>query len=210
MFRLIWREIEDRIVYFVIAIILAAAIGGMTFYGMSFWHDPDKKILVAVGFVIPVLTAAVFCGMGAGQIYSDRNKKILAFLSTLAVTRQQMFAAKLFVGTLAIGILFVPVAVMAEIWIAMFLPSMNIYRHVAHDYLLGAFFINLAGYSIGLVTGWNNSKVMPTLGGVFLALLLWNVVIIKGLKPGDLLVVVVPFIISCWMIAWRKFMTASF
>jgi len=208
MLKLIVREIDDNIIYFIIALILLAIIAGFMFYP-PFASLVKYRIASIITVAALIISAILFSGMGANQIYADKNKKVLAFLSTLAVTRPMIFTAKLISGLLAIASLFVPVFIVSRIWVSISF-SLAPYKSVMNDYFLAAFLLNVVGYSIGLITGWVNGKIIPILGGLLLTLFLYGIIIIKGIGPGDLLGVLVPFILSCWIIAWRKFKNASF
>ena len=69
-------------------------------------NDTDAIIIVLV--VNAVCGIFIFCGLGAAQMYWDRMKKISALLTTLPVTRNKIFAARITAGILAVVIGFLP------------------------------------------------------------------------------------------------------
>ncbi|MCD4830977.1 MAG: hypothetical protein K8R02_04100 [Anaerohalosphaeraceae bacterium] len=210
MLRLIIREINDRILHFAIVIGLASAIVVMMLFstiGSTSGQEVRLEGFTLVGLVICVV---IFYGFGFAQIQSDRNKKVFAFLSTLAVTRGMMFLSKVIAGLVTIAVFFIPVSIAIQFVIRRYMSPMSIQSLAVTDMLWSVFFISLTAYGLGLVVGWGNGKIIPTLGGLFLTLLFYSIVVIKGIHLGDLLPVVAPVIISCFVIAYRKFMAASF
>src|SRR4030042_5849052 len=117
MLILIKREIYDHVVYFIGAFILSA-IFIMISIPAAINYDPDIPLLNPVALILPIILLPIillltigFAGMGVSQMYTDKNRGISAFLSTLPVTRDQILTAKIVAGVLAILTLFVPLAI---------------------------------------------------------------------------------------------------
>ena len=71
--------------------------------------------------------------MGSAQMYTDKNKKISAFISTLATTRRRILIARIVTGLLAILILLVPIAVTAQTLMRLLGPPIPLYAGVVRD-----------------------------------------------------------------------------
>ena len=213
MLTLIKREIEDNLVYFIIAVILAAifiAIGiSMAYHSES--GDMNATINRFLRGVSPLLTiwcTLGFCAMGVSQMRTDRTKKISSFLLTLPVTRRRILIARIITGILVILVVFVPVIVMNAILLQRFGHLTPPDNELFFDIFIVAFLISFACYCIGLHDGWNSGKVVPILGSLLLTLIFIPLVIIKGINP-QALVILSLFIAALLIRTWQKFMTTS-
>jgi len=210
MFALIKKEIEDCIAYYIIAAIIVTIM--VLIFARIRVPEIPIGVITFTWFVLPIImtiTSVFFCGMGVGQIYPDRNRKSLAFVATLSTTRTRIFLSKIFAGTICIVLMFTAVFIAAQVWLKTYLDIL-VYHLLVRDALATAFFVNLAGYSFGLMHGFSDRRIIPTLGACGLAMLFCSIVISKGIKPADTLIVIVPFAISCVFIAWRRFKRAVF
>ena len=61
--------------------------------------DVPSVMYNVFGFLIPYMSIA-YAILGVTQVYSDREKKVFSFLSTLTTTRRQILTAKLITGLL--------------------------------------------------------------------------------------------------------------
>jgi len=208
MLTLIRREIRDHIIYFIAAVIFSAIqVGLLTAAAYSFTRLESG---VYFGLTTPVIMVLVlgFAGMGVSQMYTDKNRKISAFLSALPVTRDRIFTAKVITGVLAILTALAPVAIAAVVWAGREGGSKLAFGGLMADIFTTAFLMALACYCIGLLTGWTTSKLTPSLGGLGLTGLLVSVIIIKGfgLHINLLLVLIIAASLTR---AWRKYMSTS-
>jgi ABC-type transport system involved in multi-copper enzyme maturation permease subunit len=216
MLTLIKREIEDNIVHFIVAVILAAiiiAIGiSMAYRSESGGMDAIDRFLQDVLLLLAISLLAIWCtllcGMGVGQMYTDRTKKISSFLLTLPVTRRRILIARVIAGILAILLVLVPVTVTVLVLLQRFGPPIPFYNNLVFRIFIAAFLVSFACYCIGLHGGWNSGKVAPTLGSLFLALIFIPLVIIKGISP-QVFVILLLFIAALLIRTWQKFMTTS-
>jgi hypothetical protein len=216
MFTLIKREIEDHIVYFMGAAFVSAFLAVLSIFIVF------EDTLVASGaFVLPSITGPIvvaaivvmvgLCGMGVSQMYTDRSRRISAFLSTLPVTRGQILAARIIVGILAILTLLLPLVVTAVVLTGLFSPPVPIhsgYSGFIFDIFVVTFLMSFACYCIGLQTGWTSSRVTPTLGGMALTSLLVPLILVKGFGL-HVVVILLLFIIASLVRTWHRFMSTS-
>jgi hypothetical protein len=218
MFTLIKREIEDHLVYLIGAGIVSAILAVLSIL-IVFEDNP-----VAPGvFFFPLIPVAIvvmvgLCGMGVSQMYTDRNRRVSAFLCGLPVTRGQILAAKIVTGILAILTFFVPLTITAVILLRLFVqaiplpippePIYSVYSGFIFDIFITAFLMSFACYCLGLQTGWTSSRITPTLGGVFLAFVLVPLIIVKGFGL-HIVVFLVLFIIASLVRTWHRFVSTS-
>jgi hypothetical protein len=166
--------------------------------------------LFSVGIGVPIIAIVVIgiCGLGVTQMYLDRNRKISAFLSTLAVSRGRILLAKIITGILVILTLLLPVAVAAEVLFRLFVPPVLIYPGIVFEVFITVFLMAFACYCIGLQTGWTSGRVAPTLGGIVLALIFIPLILIKGIGL-QIVVILVLFIAASLIRVRHTFMTTS-
>jgi len=212
MFTLILREIEDNWVFFVAAALLACAFSFLIGWQMYYINGNSSEALIIMFIANAFCGIFVFCGLGASQMYWDKMKKISALLTTLPVTRNQIFTARITVGLLAVVIGFVPVVITTTVVSNLIETSST--NNFGPSYGLSAgiwipiFLLCIATYCIGLQAGWTSSKIVPTLGSLFLSLILVGVIGIKGFEL-DAYLILIPFIACCVFRAWRTFSTAA-
>jgi hypothetical protein len=180
MFILIKREIEDHLIYFIGAGIVSAILAVLSIL-VVFEDAPVAPDF----FVFPLIPAAIvvmvgLCGMGVSQMYTDRSRRISAFLSTLPVTRDQLLAARIITGILAILTFLMPLTITAVVLHSLFSPPIPMYPGLIFDLFIVIFLMSIACYCLGLQTGWTSSKVTPTLGGMALTLVLFTLILVKG------------------------------
>ena len=180
-----------------------------TVYGMQ--HMPPvgiPSIMYGVFwmpiFILPFISA----GMGAQQMYSDRSKKISAFLCTLATSRSRILTARIIVGTSQFLLVLMAMVITDVLLLARF-PSL-----VPFDvtFLIMLFItaatINLACYSIGLLIGFSANRFLPILGSILLVATLITLVIVKGFGlQSNLMLLVVA--VAAMFRTWQKYATTS-
>ena len=208
MFTLIKREIEDHLVYF-IGVGIVSAILTIISILIVFEDNPVGPDV----FFFPLILAAIvvmvgLCGMGVSQMYTDRSRRISAFLSTLPVSRDQILAARIIVGILAILTFLVPLTITAVVLLRLFAPPVPMYSGLISDIFIVTFLMSFACYCIGLQTGWTSSKVTPTLGGLTLTCILVTLILVKGFGL-HIVVILLLFIIASLVCTWHKFASTS-
>jgi len=212
MFALIKREIQDNIAYFVGAAIFSTVFIIIS-VSLTNRKGNEEPPLFAIGLGTPVATIVIlgFCAMGASQMYTDKNRKISALLSTLAVSRSRILLARIVTGILAILTLFLPLAVTAGVLSHLSNPPnppIPMYPGIVLETFTISFLMAFACYCLGLLTGWNSSKITPTLGGIVLTCILVSLILIKGFGL-HIVVILVLFIVASLLRTWHTFMSTS-
>jgi hypothetical protein len=212
MFTLIIREIQDNWVFFVLVLILTCCFSFAVGWEMYFINGMQLMPITVMLTINALCGLLIFCGFGASQMYWDRMKRISSLLTTLPVTRNQIFTARVAAGLLAISIGFLPTVATIMVMSNLIEPSSAnnpgpVYGLTAGIWVL-LFLLCFAGYCIGLQTGWTSNKIIPTLGALLLSLILTGVIWIKGFELGAYLILV-PFIACCLFLAWRTYSTTG-
>jgi ABC-type transport system involved in multi-copper enzyme maturation permease subunit len=208
MLTLIKREIEDNRAFFIGTLNLAV-IFSVLFFWLLYYGEKDDGPFIAVPIWNAILGMLIFCGMGAAQMYWDRMKKISALLATLAVSRNQIFAARIIAGFLLVIVGLIP---LAEITItAAFTkspePSHSV-RLLYPEVSIPVFLLGFACYCIGLQAGWTSNKIIPTLGALGLICILITIILIKGFG-WEIYAILIVLIAACIIRAWYKFSKAA-
>jgi len=217
MFTLIKREIEDHIAYFIGAVILSGILIALsTLLAFHNYDSPNAPVL-SIGLWIPAIIVLMIGlpGMGVSQMYTDRNRRISAFLSTLPVTRSRILAARIITGILAILTFLVPLTITAMILLRIFAPAgsiysiyFSIYSSFIFDIFWAVFLMSFACYCLGLQTGWTSSRITPTLGGMALTFVLVPLIFVKGFGL-HIVVILLLFIIASLTRTWHRFTSTS-
>lgn len=209
MFTLIKREIQDHIAYFLGAILFSAVIIAISI-SLIYHYDSGNPPVFRIGLSFPVIIVVIigFCAMGATQMYTDRTRKISTLLSTLAVTRSRILLARIITGILAILTLLVPLTITAVVLLRLFTPPIPVYPGLVSEIFIATFLMAFACYCLGLLAGWNSSKIIPTLGGLVLTCILVPLVLVKGFGL-HIVVILLLFIIASLMRTWHTFMSTS-
>jgi len=205
MFTLIKREIEDHVAFFLGAAI-ATAILIVLLVSVIFSHDIPVH---GIGLLIPGIVVVVIGlpAMGASQMYTDRTRRISAFLSGLPVTRSWILAARIITGILAILTVLLPLTITAGVLRSLLLPPIPIYPGLIVDMSVTAFLMAFACYCLGLQSGWTASRITPTLGALVLTCILVPLILVKGFGP-HIKVILILFIIASLTCTWQKFRSA--
>ena len=208
MFALIKREIEDSITYFIGAAALSAVIILILVYTM-YWRESGEtnvQFLTLPGLMPLVLL--LFCAMGVSQMYTDKNRKISSFLSTLAVTRNRILIARIIAGILVILTFMVPWIITVVISLRVFAPPIPLYSDIFIESHSTIFLLAFGCYCVGLQTGWSSGKIAPTLGGLALACVLAPLIVVKGFGV-EANVLLLLFIAASLVRTWRCYMSSS-
>ncbi len=216
MFALIKREIQDHIVYFIGAAAFAAifilisipVVGRYESIKRQGYDYRTPEFTVGIGVPVVAIVIIGICAMGATQMYLDRTRKISALLSTLAVSRSRILLARIITGILAILTLLVPLTIAAVILLRLYAPPVPMYPGMVFEIFIAVFLMAFACYCIGLQTGWNSGKIIPTLGGIALTCIFVPLLFIKGFGL-HIVVILVLFIIASLLRTWHTFMTTS-
>jgi len=206
MLTLIKREIRDHILYFFVAVILAATLVGLLTVSAYNFDQRESQVyltLMIPGVMLLVLGAA---GMGVSQMYIDKNRRISAFLSAQPVTRGRIFVARVIMGVLVILTVLAPAAIAAATLNSLLGPPIPAYGKLIVNIFLTVFLMALACYSVGLLTGWTTSKLTPSFGGLGLTVLLASMIFIKGFGLEIQLLLVLIIAVSLTR-TWRKYMS---
>lgn len=213
MFTLIKREIEDHIAYFIGAAFVSAILAVLSILIVFEDAPVAPSVFVLPSIPGPIVVAAIvvmvgLCGMGVSQMYTDRSRRISAFLCGLPVTRGQILTARIVAGILAILTLLLPLAVTALVLRRLFSPPISMYPGLIFDIFIVTFLMSFACYCLGLQTGWTSSRITPTLGGVALTSLLVTLIIVKGFGL-HIIIILLLFIIASLVRTWHRFMSTS-
>jgi hypothetical protein len=212
MFTLIIREIQDNWVFFIAAAILTCAFSLIIGWQMYYVNGNNSEALITLLTINTLFGIFIFCGLGAAQMYWDRMKKVSALLTTLPVTRNKIFAARITAGLLAVAIGYLPTVVTITVVSSMIEPSSAnnsepVYGLPAEMWI-PVFLFCIASYCIGLQAGWTSNKIIPTLGALLLSMILAGLIGIKGFS-SDVYLILVPFITCCLFRAWRTYSSAA-
>ena len=204
MFTLIKREFQDHIIYFIGAAFFSAIFIAAS---LSTARQSDFKELsiLSIG-LLATLVIIGFCGMGASQMYTDRTRKISALLSTLSVSRSRILLARIIAGILAILTLLLPLTLTIVFLLRLFPPPIPMYQGMVSEIFTAVFLMAFACYCIGLQSGWNSSKIMPTLGGLLLTCIFVPLILIKGFG-FHIMAILVLFIAASLIRTWHTFMS---
>jgi len=206
---LVKREVLDHLAYFIGAIVLSAVLTS-TVVSVTLALNAKSMRIVGVGLSIPaiLIVGIGLCGLGVAQMYTDRTRKISAFLAALPTTRAWIFAARVTAGLLAIVIFLVPLGIAGAVVIDLRTEQVPLLAGVLVDVMRSLFLACLAGYAMGLYAGWNRRSLLPTLGAVPLALLIPLLIIIKGFGL-DVAVILMALIVACLTATWCRFSSSS-
>jgi hypothetical protein len=217
MFTLIKREIREHIVYFIVAAVLSAIFIFVSIFVVN-QHESSRRSsytgvdsgMFTVGVGVPTVAIVIigFCGLGTSQMYLDRTRKISAFLSTLAVSRDRILLARIITGILVILTLLMPLTIAVMTLFRLYAPPVLFNPGMVFEIFTAAFLMSFACYCIGLQTGWNSGKVAPTLGGIILTCVFVPLIFIKGFGL-QIVVILVLFIIASLIRIRHTFTTTS-
>ena len=208
MFTLIKREIEDHIAYFIGAAVLSTILIALLISAMYHPGTGDRPVFVGLSIPAIVILIIGFTAMGATQMYTDRTRRISAFLAGLPVRRRQILLARVITGILAILTLLLPLTITMVILFPLFIPPIQMYPGFVSEIFAALFLMAFACYCLGLLTGWNSSKIIPTLGGLVLTCILLPLILVKGFGL-HVVVVLLLFIIASLVRIWHTFMSTS-
>jgi hypothetical protein len=208
MFTLIKREIRDHIVYFLGATILTAILIAIVIF-MAYQIGRGDSV-VYIGLSLPVIVTLMigFSVMGVSQMYTDRARKISAFLSILPVSRNQILFARIITGILAILTVFLPLIATCMALRYLFAPPIPVLSGIIYDIFTVVFLVGFACYCLGLMTGWTTGKIVPAMTCLVLTFIFTSLIITKGFGPCVKGIFIL-FIIACLTRTWQKYTSTS-
>lgn len=209
MLTLIKREIQDHIIYFLGAVILTTILIVIT-VSIVVYSTAHGDYIAYVGLSLPISIILMigFSGMGVSQMYTDRTRKISAFLTALPVSRNQILLARIVTGILAILTVVLPLVTTSLVMGYIFAPPIPVISDMIFNIFAVIFVLGLACYFLGLMTGWTASKIAPTLGCLGLTFILTSLIIVKGLGPSTKGILIL-IIAACLIRTWQKFNSTS-
>jgi len=146
--------------------------------------------------------------LGAAQMYGDRANRISSLLTTQAVTRSRVLAARALVGLLAVLAVLLPVVVTAVVLLWAFLPPLDFYRRLLVEIPLTLALTAFACHSAGLLVGWTTNRIRLLAGAVLLVTAVASLLWIKGFGP-DVMAVLLLFIAATLLRTWHTFTSTS-
>lgn len=211
MLTLIKREIEDNLILFLLAALIAVVFASAMVYLATDYathsagpYSFSNSVFEGSIFILPCLLSLLAAVMGATQMYRDRHRRISTFLSTLPTTRGRILTARIITGILAMLVALVPVALAVTITFRIYHipPICDIYIAFFTKVFLMMFLLSAACYCLGLLMGWDSSLFLPVLGTLILLPVLVSVVVIKGLHIHStviLLALILAFATRIWL-----------
>ena len=127
MLSLIGREIRDHLVYVASPCVISLMVIGIAI--CTFVWRIEEASLAFCGALAIVLFIG-FAILGAAQMYIDRSNRTSALLSTLAVTRSRILAARVIVGALTVLGSLVPALAVAVLLLKLFAPPVEFYSRM--------------------------------------------------------------------------------
>jgi hypothetical protein len=208
MFTLIKREIEDHLAYFIGAILISAILTAILASAMYYSEEGNESAFFLLAIPAIVILTIGFASMGVSQMYTDRNRKISTFLTSLPVTRCQILTARIITGILAILIVLVPLTITGMFLMRIFAPPIPFFTAIIPNIFVVTFLMAFSCYCLGLQTGWTSSRITPTLGGLVLTCIFIPLIVVKGFGL-HIKVILVLFIIASLIRIWQKFKTTA-
>jgi hypothetical protein len=205
MLTLIGREVRDHIAYLLgLGIVTAIMIVVMI---LAAFQELEAQLLTPVVILVVTLLLGLYA-LGAAQMYGDRANRMSSLLSTLAVTRSRILAARVFVGMLAVAVSFVPLVVTITVLLWAFGSPLRFYERIIVETSITALLTGMACYCLGLVIGWTTNKTRLLAGSTLLVALVASLVWIKGLGPESMVILLL-FIGATLLRIWRTFTLIS-
>jgi hypothetical protein len=205
MLRLIARELYDHSVYVgaccVLGAITVTILICMILYGIT-----EAGIPIAY-----IVTGFLFLGfgvLGAAQMYADRANRVSTLLSTQAVTRSRILAARVLTGIVIVLITLIPVLAAAVMLLRLNEVPLEFYSRMVWDISIVLALTGIACHGMGLLIGWTSSKSSLIVGFVCLMLLLAALVVVKGFGPSAMALLAL-LILAAWARVWHTFTSTS-
>ena len=185
MLTLIKREFQSSVLYLPIPAILAVFSVGPVVYEVAFVaakYPPIgvPRIMYTTLRAPMILLPLLFAILGATQMYLDRNRKISAFLATLATTRVRILLARIIVGLAFIVISLAPMVIADIILLRIYPRLAPVDLSLLIRMFLVILFVTIAAYTIGLLVGFRPVRFFPILPALLFCAPLLFLIVIKG------------------------------
>ena len=213
MLVLIKREIEDNIVMFVIAVLMAMILAAVMVVAVT-ERNADQPSPTGVSntmfqtltATLPISAAMLAAVFALVQSYIDRTRNMPTFLATLATTRGRILSARVAAGMILICVVVLPVAATAVVLLRNYhvSPISDMYVALALRVAATTFLLAMASYCVALRTSLNAGVVMTVFAAIMLTSVLISVTVIKGFTCQAMVLYLVVIVTSV-MLAWRKF-----
>jgi len=205
MLRLIARELYDHSVYIGVCCVLGAiaviVLICMIVYGIFEAGVPLACFMMGLLFL-------GYGVLGVAQMCADRANRVSTLLSTQAVTRSRILAARVLAGIATVLVTLVPVLVATIMLLRLNEVPLGLYSRMIRDISIMLALIGLACHGMGLLIGWTNSKSSLIVGFVCLMLLLASLVVAKGFGPSAMALLTL-LIVAAWARVWHTFTSTS-
>jgi hypothetical protein len=213
MMTLIKREIQDAWVMFGLGGLLVLAVNLPVWY--TFCRDyADVPSLGVPGIVRSAFTLAIapmsFISLGLGMLQSwlDQTRKVSAFLATLAVSREQIFLARVLAGLLLVTGMILILLLGFGLNMTFCRPVMPLNWTYIILGILTAFLLNTASYAVGVMLEQGKNRVAPAAA----TLALWYLVLWLALMKidlGQLVLMLLAITAAVLWVARRRFLAAA-
>jgi hypothetical protein len=205
MLGLIIREIRDNLVHVLgLGVISILTTSGLVYV---FLRGVPVAALVFSGLMLVVLLPWLSL-LGTAQMYSDRAHRISTLLSTLAVTRNRILLARVFVGILVVLGVLLPPLLTGIVLLRFFLPPWEFYGRMAVEIALTTILTGVAYYCIGLMVGWTTNRVWLLVGNILALVLCASLIAVKGCGR-EVMAILLVFSAAALARTWHKFLSAS-
>ncbi len=191
------------------ALFVIVSVISQTVYRMQYMPPTGISPVMYKAFWLPIFVLPfISAGMGAQQMYSDRSKKISAFLCTLATSRSRILTARIIVGSSQFLLVLMAMVITDVLLLARFESLVPFDITFLIMLFITAATVNLACYSIGLLIGFSTNRFLPILGSILLVAALIALIIVKGfgLQSNLILLVVAG---AAMFRTWQKYATTS-
>jgi hypothetical protein len=185
MLTLIRREIRDNSLYVLTPCVLSLMTVGVLVY--VFLSGVRGAAIPFGGLMLLVLLLG-FGVLGAAQMYGDQTRRISSLMTTLATTRDRIFAARVLVGVLAVLAALGPIILAGVILLQLYLPPFAFYRGMVVEISATTLLAGLTCYAVGLLAGGMTSRAGVLAGTLGLLTLCVSLLAVKGFGPEAMLV----------------------
>lgn len=206
MLALIAREIRDQMVYIGACCSLSAIMIGSA-VSLYVWSMAEGLFLFST--ILMSILFLGFCILGASQMYADQANRISVLLSTMAVTRSRILAARVLVGALTVVVSLIPFIIAIVILLQIAIPPVKFYARMVWEISVSTILTGFACYCIGLLIGWTSNRSRLILGTLLGVVLMTSILVAKGFGPGVILLLLL-FIAAALTHTWHKFTSVSF
>ena len=205
MLTLIQRELQDHLVYIVLAGLITAVMIVVAIL-TAYWGMAPAGL--GLGGAATALLLALFCLLGAAQMHTDRANRISVLLATLAVTRTRILAARVLTAAVLIVAMSAPLLVTAVAILYSIDVPLTFYRGIIAEVSMTLVVTCLASYCIGLLMAWNANGIVPALSVLFGVLLVMSFIIVKGFGLAAIGLLLL-FIVASLLHVWHRFTSVS-